>query len=367
MDHGEGSDADSDLEELQGDIQKFDESVREFLESHRGTSGQSRPIRGSGRARGPRGPRKAAKPRGDITARLAKVNQAFLAADYSTALDLVSEVIRINAETHQAWTALASIFQEQGEPTRALSAMVYAAHLRPKDVSGWMTCASFALDIATEDDTSNLKTARLCYSAALRADATNLEARLGKAAICHTLGHYAQAIQEYNLILKNHPTDLEIVRKLAETCVDNKYSGTSVLSAVTAYQRFFDYITTTPTAGELSELWYDIGIYVDLLSSADENSRAVQQLRLLARWMVGRASETFWDGVEDDREWDPDNDRKSQVPSFTEIHIDGQPYDLPIDLRARLAILRLRLSDWQEAKASGILCPTLERTRPLTV
>jgi general transcription factor 3C polypeptide 3 (transcription factor C subunit 4) len=298
---------------------------------------------------------------------LAKVNQAFLAADYSTALDLVSEVIRINAETHQAWTALASIFQEQGEPTRALSAMVYAAHLRPKDVSGWMTCASFALDIATEDDTSNLKTARLCYSAALRADATNLEARLGKAAICHTLGHYAQAIQEYNLILKNHPTDLEIVRKLAETCVDNKYSGTSVLSAVTAYQRFFDYITTTPTAGELSELWYDIGIYVDLLSSADENSRAVQQLRLLARWMVGRASETFWDGVEDDREWDPDNDRKSQVPSFTEIHIDGQPYDLPIDLRARLAILRLRLSDWQEAKASGILCPTLERTRPLTV
>lgn len=355
MDHGEASDADSDLEELQGDIAKFDESVREFLETHRGTSGQSRPIRGGGRARGPRGPRKAAKPRGDITARLSRVNQAFLAGDYATALDLVSEVIRINAETHQAWTALASIFEEQGELKRALSAKVYAAHLRPKDVSGWMSCASFALEIPEDDESSNLKTARLCYSAALRADSTNLEARLGKAAVCHTLGYYAQAIQEYNLILKVHPTDLDIVRKLAETCVDNKYSGTSVSSAITAYRRFFDSTTVNSNTGDLSELWYDIGIYVDLLSSADECDRAIHEMKSLARWMAGRGREEYWNELEDDREWDTENDRRAHVPSFTRKELHNQSHSLPIDLRARLAILRLRLSHFDEAKVCPII------------
>ncbi|KAG8420461.1 transcription factor TFIIIC subunit tfc4 [Metarhizium acridum] len=128
----EVSDADSDLEELQGDIAKFDESVREFLASHRGTVDVPRLSRGTSRGRAPRGPRKAAKPRGDITARLSKVNQAFLSGDYEQAMDLAFEVIRINAETHQAWTALSSIFRERGEMDRALSAMVYAAHLRQR-------------------------------------------------------------------------------------------------------------------------------------------------------------------------------------------------------------------------------------------
>src|SRR5687768_9199242 len=126
----DSDDADSDLEELQGDIAKFDESVRQFLASHHGAGESSISGRGAPRGRGARGPRKAAKPRGDITARLAKVNQAFLSGDYDRALDLAFEVIRINAETHQAWTALSSTFAEIGDTSKALSAMVYAAHLR---------------------------------------------------------------------------------------------------------------------------------------------------------------------------------------------------------------------------------------------
>lgn len=209
----DASDSDSDLEELRGDIAKYDESVREFLSSHHGRD-DSPPSgsRGGPRGRGTRGPRKAAKPRGDITARLAKVNQAFLGGDYALALDLVSEVIRINAETHQAWTALSSIFREQGENVRALSAMVYAAHLRPKDVAGWLNCASFALDMIEEDESGNINTARLCYSAAIRAEPTNLEARLGKATVCHRQGHLAAAISEYNTVLRHRPQDLDVVR-----------------------------------------------------------------------------------------------------------------------------------------------------------
>ena len=82
------SDADSDLEELEGDIAKLDETVRTFLADQRGENDASPAARGLPRGKGARGPRKAAKPRGDITARLSKVNQAFLSGDYPLALDL---------------------------------------------------------------------------------------------------------------------------------------------------------------------------------------------------------------------------------------------------------------------------------------
>ncbi|KAJ3534831.1 hypothetical protein NM208_g7384 [Fusarium decemcellulare] len=348
----DASDADSDLEELEGDIAKFDESVREFLAAQRDEVVPSPAVRGGPRGRGARGPRKAAKPRGDITARLSRVNQAFLSGDYSRALDLVFEVIRINAETHQAWTTLSSIFREQGDLSKALSAMVYAAHLRPKDVGGWLQCASFALDTIGEDEAGNLNTARLCYSAALRADHTNLDARLGKGLVCHRQGHLAAAISDYKTVLKHRPYDLEIVRKLAEACVDNKQAETAVPSAIAAYKTFFDHEQSNPTPQMMEAPWHDIGIYVELFASTGRYQDAIYQAKSLSRWLLGRGAEQFWDDWQsDDREWDGDDERRLSVPEFTtgtwSPDLYGQSF--PWDLRARLAIYRFRLGDDDEA------------------
>lgn len=332
---------------------KFDESVRQFLSTHRGGAEPPRVARGGPRGRGARGPRKAAKPRGDITARLSKVNQAFLGGDYAAALDLAFEVIRINAETHQAWTALASIFREQGELNRALSAMVYAAHLRPKDFAGWMRCASFALETIEDDEPGNLHTARLCYSAALRADHTNLEARLGKATVCHQQGHLSAAIAEYSAVLKRRPRDLDLVRKLAEACVDNKNADSAVPSAISAYRRYFDLEIASQDLSILEGLWHDVGIYVELFASTGRYLEAVRELKALSRWLVGRAKEQYWDQwQDDDREWDSDSERRLSVPEFaptanSELAAYGR--SLPLDLRVRLAIYRLRLGDESEA------------------
>lgn len=356
--HDDNSDADSDLEELQGDIAKFDESVREFLASHGGNGGgYDKPVRGGIRGRGSRGPRKAAKPRGDITARLSRVNQAFLGGDYDRALELVSEVIRINAETHQAWTALSSIFREQGAHDRALAAMVYAAHLRPKDIGAWLSCASYALGNNGDNEESNMKTARLCFSAALRADPHNVEARLGKAAVCHTQGHYSQAMLEYNYLLKQRPADLDIVRKLAETCADNRENPSAIVSAKTAYRRFFDLVIPTGPGDRFEGLWYDIGIYIDLCASSGSYRETIKELKSLSRWMVGRASELYWDNFEsDDREWDLDDGRRQLEASFDDSRFPADLYgsSLPLDLRIRLATLRLRLLEKDEAMVSGL-------------
>ncbi|KAF9770555.1 hypothetical protein IL306_011877, partial [Fusarium sp. DS 682] len=346
------SDADSDLEELEGDIAKLDETVRTFLADQRGENDPSPAARGLPRGKGARGPRKAAKPRGDITARLSKVNQAFLSGDYSLALDLVFEVIRINAETHQAWTTLSSIFREQGDMGKSLSAMVYAAHLRPKDVNGWIQCASFALENVGDDEAGNLNTARLCYSAALRADHTNIDARLGKGLVCHRQGHLAAAISDYKVVLEHRPYDLEIVRKLAEACVDNKQAEAAVPSAIAAYKRFFDHERTKPHMEIMESPWHDIGIYVELFAATGRYQEAIQESKSLSRWLLGREAEEYWDQwTSDDREWDMDDERRAAVPEFTAGVWSPESYgqSFPWDLRARLAIYRFRLGDEEEA------------------
>ncbi|KAI1062956.1 hypothetical protein LB507_006049 [Fusarium sp. FIESC RH6] len=346
------SDADSDLEELEDDIAKLDQTVRDFIAVQRDEVVPSASSRPGLRGKGTRGPRKAAKPRGDITARLSKVNQAFLSGDYSLARDLVFEVIRINAETHQAWTTLASIFREQGDMSKSLSAMVYAAHLRPKDVNGWLRCARFALENAGEDEAGSLNTARLCYSAALRVDATNQDARLGKGLVCHKQGHLAAAISDYKVVLKHRPYDLEIVRKLAEACVDNKQADAAVPSAIAAYKRFFEHEKKKPGLEQAEAPWIDIGIYVELFASTGRYQEAIREAKALARWVLGRESESYWCAwFSDDREWDVDDERRASVPEFKSGLWSPELYgtSFPLDLRARLAIYRFRLGNEEEA------------------
>lgn len=337
---------------MEDDIAKLDQTVRDFIAVQRDEVVPSASSRPGLRGKGTRGPRKAAKPRGDITARLSKVNQAFLSGDYSLARDLVFEVIRINAETHQAWTTLASIFREQGDMSKSLSAMVYAAHLRPKDVNGWLRCARFALENAGEDEAGSLNTARLCYSAALRVDATNQDARLGKGLVCHKQGHLAAAISDYKVVLKHRPYDLEIVRKLAEACVDNKQAVAAVPSAIAAYKRFFEHEKKKPGLEQAEAPWIDIGIYVELFASTGRYQEAIQEAKALARWVLGRESESYWCAwFSDDREWDVDDERRASVAEFRSGLWSPELYgtSFPLDLRARLAIYRFRLGNEEEA------------------
>lgn len=313
--------------------------------------------------RGIRGPRKAAEPRGDIKARLAKVNKAFMLGDYDNAQQLVSEVIRINAETHQAWTALSSIFREQGQLHKALMSMVYAAHLRPKILHGWIGCGNFALELPADDDDDdgNLKTARLCFSTALRLDATNEEARLGRAVSCHRLGIIAPAIADYNFILRRRPYNLEVVRKLAEACVDIDRShdvDSAVSSAISAYQRCWEHMSSSLSTCTISMSWFDAGIYAELFASVGKFKDAIQELKRVGRHLVGRASETYWSKwVSDDREWDYDAMRRDEVPDFHKCSFNEDLYgsSLPCDIRARLSIYRLSLGEDAEA----MVCRTL--------
>lgn len=346
-------DADSDVEDLEQDIEKLNVSVRAFLASHHGVP---QPAAAAPSARPAPRSRKPQEPRGDIKARLFRANRAFMAGELQQAKDLVFDVIRINAETHQAWTTLSSIFREEGHMDKALMSMVYAAHLRPKDAQAWLKCAGFALDVAEEHPEVDLTTARMCYSAAVSADPKNTDARLGRALACHRLGHVSLAVTDYKFVLARRPLDPDIIRKLAEACMDSKNVATAAVSAIDAYDALFRHAEAFPDSGEAAQIsWYDVGIYSELLSYADRPRDAIFQLKAQSRRLLGRREEVFWDQWQgDDREFDEDDSRRLEVPEYHHMPRDPAAYGLGLskDLRVRLAIYRLTVEDTEEALVS---------------
>jgi len=351
------SDVDSDAEELEQDIVKFNVSVRSFLASHHGSSAQAGAGTDGQFPRIGRGPRKAAEPRGDIKARLSKANRAFMMGDYQEARDTIYEIIRINAETHQAWTTLASIFREEGHADKALMSMVYAAHLRPKVADEWLKCAAFAVDIADEHPDVALPTARVCYSAALQTDGENLDARMGRGLVQLRLGQVSHAISDYKKVLAKRPLHLDLIRRLAEACIDSRDGSPSpsrISAAVAAYDFFFLRWSEQPDTVDGTISWYDIGIYSELLASRGNFAEAISKLKSQSRQLLGRQDDVFWDAwVADDREWDTDETRRAAVLAYSSnLHGDDTYGNgLPPDLRLRLALYRLNLGDKDEGLA----------------
>lgn len=396
----EVSDADSDYLELQADIARLDASRNAFLSEHLGASAVTS---AAGTARRRRGPRKAAEPSGEVKFRLQQAHQLFMDNRYEDALEALHEIIRVNAETHAAWSLLASINEDLGRREESLMAKVFAAHLEPKNVAGWLSTADFALaeaaaadaeepadgdghgDDGDDDDGAkeeerqsrrlqNLQIARLCFSGAIRADKDNIPARLGKANVCLEFGQATNAATEYVRVLKRRPLALQVIRNLAEASYDSVRGSETIQAAIKAYRKAVAYLRGKSSAASHSYFapylnlddgeefsWMDITIYVELYAAMEQYEEAIAVLKNLARWMLGRGGpdEAYWKDVDNDEttnhedgEWDRyDEPRRRKAPGFQPGRYPPAAYGegLPVDLRAKLAIYRLKLGHEEEA------------------
>lgn len=91
---------------------------------------------------------------------------------------------------------------------------------------------------------------------------------------------------------------------------------------------------------------------VDLLIQARDYEMAGSILKRGERWLQSRSKQTFWDKLEDDSEYDPPGAVRADEDLVTE---DREGYDLDPSMRARLAVIRLKLGQDEDADVSGIV------------
>ncbi|KAK7990955.1 RNA polymerase III transcription factor tfiiic [Apiospora arundinis] len=311
-----------------------------------------------------RGPRKAAEPTGDVKMRLNYATTAYMKGDLDEALGYVEDAIRINGEIHRAWTLLASILQDRGEAKQGLLALVCAAHLEPKIIDGWVHCAELALqllDSSPEDFEDVSKIGLMALSAAIRIEPDNLGNRQARADLYLARDSFKHAITEYEIILERTPFDLATLRGLVEAAVQlsmTRKKGTEKPQYVArdAYQRGIEFYRNDYELGShdpaLPFTWNDLIMYIELLHHLKQWGDVIDQTKRYARWLLGRRDEGFWDNLQDDREWDNYDHRRNEiVPDYAPGKHPTESYGLglPLHLRAKLAICRLRLEHTDEA------------------
>lgn len=311
---------------------------------------------GRGRRPGIRGPRKAAEPTGDIKLRLGQANHAFLNGRCEEARDIAAEIVRINAETYEAWTLLSACFKELGEYNSAVKALMVAATWRPKHPGAWYAALNFALNETGDLRSEFLISAQYAAQQILRADSQDLEARRIKASLMLERRNLSHAAKEYEIILKRCPFDTEVIQTLASIYVDRG----QVEVAMKLYTRTLDKFKKADVEIDTPFGWTDAYAYVELFGLMEKYTEGIKELRSVARWLVGRGEEDFWDQfVDDDREWDDDHIRRSECSQFDAktFPLDTYGPGLPVELRVKLGLYRLFLGHYTEAMVSQLTLP----------
>ncbi|KAK0646475.1 hypothetical protein B0T16DRAFT_330624 [Cercophora newfieldiana] len=305
------------------------------------------------------GPRKAAKPTPDILFRLSHAKEAFERKEYEDTIQMIKEIIRINSETYNAWTLLSTVHDELGDREKATMCLMTAAHLVPKNVPSWISAALYALHGVDEMEEGSpekalaLERALTCYSCALQADKTNIEARTGKADVLMMQGHAGQALMQYQKALGYRPLNIRTVRNMADVALDARDARKGAETAKRAYRHVIDHLQREGTfeAEEGRFEWSDLRIYLEFFGILEQWEEGAQQLKEISRWLMGRREEMFWEGRMDDREWDLHDDRRIEVPEFEPARYPQDTYGqgLPVDLRAKLYVYRCKLGHDYEA------------------
>ncbi|KAI0118866.1 hypothetical protein GGR51DRAFT_497986 [Nemania sp. FL0031] len=353
------SDEESELENRRRRPSRYDDEDDDEPQRSRRGRGRGR----GGRARGTkRGPRKAAEPTGDVKYRIHMALNAYTEERFDDALEWVEDAIRINAETYRAWTLLASILQEKGDLKGSFTARVFSCHLQPRHVDGWLDCAEMGKKLRVElpeDAAEFTEQISICCSAALRADINNKEARHDRAAIAAERGQIRTAAKDYLYLLEHGDGeyDLEALRLYAEMTMElasrGKRNPYKLSSAIDWYSRAFTHFRTNTIDSRPPFTWQDIDVFSRLLIHVEHTKDALYELKSLARWLLGRSSESFWDDwQDDDREWDVDNTRRTGFEDFQEGKYPESSYgsSFPLEMRTKLAVYRLKLGDLDEAQ-----------------
>ncbi|KAI0851825.1 TPR-like protein [Daldinia vernicosa] len=312
-----------------------------------------------GRGAKKRGPRKAAEPTGDIKYRLNMASNAYMDGRIDEAIEFVNDAIRINAETYRAWVLLASLRQEKGDREGHFHARLFAAHLQPKIIDEWLQCAELAIALreeTPEQADEYLDNADKLYSRALRIDSKHSGARHGRAAVRFEMGHLKSAVKDYAVLVEQCPFDIYAIRSYAEIYVlladtGNPRFADGPRKAIEAYRRCIAHFRENGFDPQYPFDWQDIKIFVELLAYIEQFKDAIHELRSLSRWLLTRSDETFWDSQGEDCEWDEDSTRRLEVEQYQDGKHPSSSYGkgLPLELRAKLAVYRLKVGQEDEA------------------
>lgn len=316
-----------------------------------------------GRPSGPRtGPnarkskkrRRAEDPGPEFKKIQAQATEAFLDGKLDIAMDLARQAVMTNPEIYVAHSLLSDILIAKGHHKDALGALMTGANIK-KDPDLWLLVANKTLDMAGQFRTrAEYDQAVFCFSKAIYYShgEDNYELRTRRRDLHLDAGHDAKARMDTKVLLRARPDELDNLKLYGELCLES-LDPFEIDAGREAYEESFKMFENGDVFGDAEVQWAHLNMYLDLVDRSKEPSHAVLQLKRIARWFLGRKDEDYWDEVtDDDREFDIDHERRNDVPEFragSTHNLEAYGEGLPLDLRVKLGVFRLKMEDNEEA------------------
>jgi len=280
----------------------------------------------------------------EVKSLLGEANQSYGLGNPNKALELVKKVIQIEAGVYSAWKLLGEILKEKNEQHRCLLAWLTAAHTKPKDWELWLICARMSLDQYGPDKQNYRDQAIYCYNRAIRANPDNIDAIYDRSLLYKKNGQLNKAAEGFIALYRLLPNDMTIMREIAALYIElNK-----IPEAIEYYTRSVEFFMTTGNPDKAFG-WSELNILVELYMMSHQWGEAIKMLKNIGRWLYGRAEEYYWDKLEDDREWDSTDARRRAVREYVPARFDAVTYTLPLELRVKLGVCRIKQNVKNEA------------------
>jgi general transcription factor 3C polypeptide 3 (transcription factor C subunit 4) len=243
---------------------------------------------------------------------------------------------------------IAEVLIKKGRTEDALGALFVGVHAT-RDPEAWRYVVEKLLEIgpSTRETRQRLQD---CYSTLLDMDSEDYLARLGRMKNYRNSGQHTRARNECLNLLKRDPYDTEVLGHFAEVCFKLDEPAT----ALPAYEKLFSYCLEQEDPEETRLSWQFLDFYADLLIQLQHWEVALNHIRTVSRWLLGRADEAYWDSLADDREWDAEDEpRRIRVSEFSPGIYDVGTYGqgLLIELRAKMGLARLGMGQGQHKEA----------------
>ncbi|CDR99742.1 related to transcription factor TFIIIC subunit [Sporisorium scitamineum] len=309
----------------------------------------------------------------EVQALLSEANLAYVENRLYDAISKLEEVIRIEPNVMAAWNTLGLIYAEVGEEEKSIQCRIIGAHLQSGASEEWKSLAYRSIAQML------YRQAIYCFQQAIKINKTDIDSIWDRALLLRDLGDYKAAINGMFDILKLQQFDASVVRELVPMLVTTRdydrgiellerwrktsmeafpnpaidgHLDPALIEGAEEAEAVGQAETSTPAVNkfQISELV----TLADLLLLVRKPLETVTLLRQTARWLDGRASQDFWDAVNDDREFDGDIDpqiRKERGHEGYGRQVEtAEPHMLDPEVRLRLGKARMMLGDVAEAK-----------------
>ncbi|KAG0701633.1 hypothetical protein DFH29DRAFT_806009 [Suillus ampliporus] len=289
-----------------------------------------------------------------VRALIGEGNQAYVDGNISETIRIMQEVIRIEPRASSAWSVIAQCYEDSNEPKKALQLRIMAAHLR-HDADEWERLAAQSRDLGYNQQ------ALYCYSKVYSLDPTNVDALWDRASLAKEINDLRAARHSLLAILKQFPHDMTVLAELRPILIevsDLALCASLYQAALEHYQVIQPLGPAQPIDSSLTDQlppnqifgFIDLLVLTDLYNTMAEYDRAIQTIRTGCRWLQGRASQRFWDGCVDDREYDLPREDRGNVTIERSGDVQPGHYPLDVNARHRLAIARIKLGEVEEGK-----------------